>query len=151
MTDAVEKVVNDLTKPFRWSIFGPVFVSAGVSELNARPTALGWTPLTLRRRMQLGCPAMAARYSWRVSSSSARWRQGGIRRVHRKGPATAYARMRGALQVRKTHLDLLALVAGFGELGCTHQGARRIPCVLMHVPWDLSEAHVRSALGLELT
>ena len=55
------------------------------------------------------------------------------------------------LQVRKTHLDLLALVAGFGELGCTHQGARRIPCVLMHVPWDLSEAHVRSALGLELT
>jgi hypothetical protein len=33
----------------------------------------------------------------------------------------------------KTHLDLLALVAGFGELECTHQGARRIPCVLMHV------------------
>src|SRR5215831_18568216 len=45
--------------------------------------------------MQLGCSAMAARYSWRVSSSSARWRQGGIRRVHRKGPATAYARNRG--------------------------------------------------------
>jgi hypothetical protein len=32
-----------------------------------------------------------------------------------------------------------------------HQGARRIPCVLMHVAWDLSEAHVRSAFGLELT
>src|SRR5262249_31285363 len=96
LTDAVEKVVNDLTKPFRWSIFGPVFVSAGVSELNARPTALGWTPLTLRRRMQPGCSAMVARYNWRVSSSSARWRQGGIRRVHRKGPATAYARNCGA-------------------------------------------------------
>jgi hypothetical protein len=31
------------------------------------------------------------------------------------------------LQVRKTHLDLLALVAGFGELGCSHQGARCAP------------------------
>src|SRR5262245_16120752 len=47
------------------------------------------------------------------------------------------------LQVRKTHLDLLALVAGFGELGCTDQGARRIPCVLMHVPRDLSKGHIR--------
>src|SRR5262249_35376467 len=55
------------------------------------------------------------------------------------------------LQVRKTHLDLLALVAGFGELGCTDQGARRIPCVLMHVPRDLSKGHIRSALGLGRT
>src|SRR5262245_20589839 len=46
--------------------------------------------------MQPGCSAMVARYNWRVSSSSARWRQGGIRRVHRKGPATAYARNCGA-------------------------------------------------------
>ena len=53
------------------------------------------------------------------------------------------------LQVRKAHLDLLALVTGFGELRCVHQGARRIPCVLMYVARDLSERHVRSALGLE--
>jgi hypothetical protein len=55
------------------------------------------------------------------------------------------------LQVRKTHLDLLAVVTGFGELGRTHQGTRRIPCVLMHVARDLSEANIRSALGLERT
>jgi hypothetical protein len=66
--DAVEKVVDDLTKPFRRSILG-VFVSlvvsflAALASLTPRPTALGWTwtPLTLRRRMQLGCLAMAAR------------------------------------------------------------------------------------------
>src|SRR5262245_36378539 len=55
------------------------------------------------------------------------------------------------LQVRKAHLDLLALVTGFDELRCTHQGARRIPCVLMHVARDLSKGHIRSALGLERT
>src|SRR6266478_5094279 len=55
------------------------------------------------------------------------------------------------LQVRKAHLDLLALVTGFGELRCTHQGARRIACVLMHVARDLSEGHIRGALGLERT
>ena len=37
------------------------------------------------------------------------------------------------LQVRKAHLDLLALVTGFDEPRRTHQGARCIPCVLMHV------------------
>src|SRR5262249_45384472 len=55
------------------------------------------------------------------------------------------------LQVRKAHLYLLALVTGFGELRCTHQGARCIPCVLMHVARDLSKGHIRSALGLEWT
>src|SRR6266568_3565159 len=55
------------------------------------------------------------------------------------------------LQVRKAHLYLLALVTGFGELRCTHQGARCIPCVLMHVARDLSQGHIRSALGLERT
>jgi len=55
------------------------------------------------------------------------------------------------LQVRKAHLDLLALVTGFGELRCTHPGARRITCVLMHVARDLSEGHIRGALGLERT
>ena len=55
------------------------------------------------------------------------------------------------LEVRKTHLDLLALVAGFGELGCTHQGARCISCVLMHVARDLSKGHIGSALGLGRT
>src|SRR5260370_41669375 len=55
------------------------------------------------------------------------------------------------LQVPKAHLDLLALVTGFGELRCTHQGARRIACVLMHVARDLSEGHVRRALGLDRT
>src|SRR5262252_3704848 len=55
------------------------------------------------------------------------------------------------LQVRKAHHDLLALVAGFDELRCTHQGARCIPCVLMHVARDLSKGHIRSALGLERT
>ena len=46
---------------------------------------------------------------------------------------------------------LLALVTGCDELRCTHQGARRIPCVLMHVARDLSKGHIRSALGLERT
>src|SRR5262245_66680616 len=55
------------------------------------------------------------------------------------------------LQVRKAHLDLLALVTGFDELRCTHQGARRIPCLLMHVARDLSKGHIRSALELERT
>src|SRR6476661_4697609 len=55
------------------------------------------------------------------------------------------------LQVRKAHLDLLALVTGFGELRCTHPGARRITCVLMHVARELSEGHIRGALGLERT
>jgi len=55
------------------------------------------------------------------------------------------------LQVRKAHLYLLALVTGFGELRCTHQGARCIPCVLMHIARDLSKGHIRSALGLERT
>src|SRR5215831_11706162 len=52
------------------------------------------------------------------------------------------------LEVRKTHLDLLSLVAGFGELECTHQGARCIPCVFMHVARDLSKGHIGSAIGL---
>jgi hypothetical protein len=52
------------------------------------------------------------------------------------------------LQVRKAHLDLLALVLGFGELQCTHQGARCIPCILMHVARDLSKGHIRVHLGL---
>src|SRR5262244_3645437 len=111
---------------------------------------MAWTPLTLRRRMQLGCSAMAARYSWRVSSSSARWRQGGIRRVHRKGPATAYARKRGVSSGAQNASRPSCARCGFGELGCTHQCARSIPCVLMHVARDLSKGHIRSALGLGL-
>ena len=47
------------------------------------------------------------------------------------------------LKVRKTHLDLLSLVAGFGELGCTPQGARCIPCVLMHIAVYLGLAEHR--------
>src|SRR6266481_5119575 len=50
------------------------------------------------------------------------------------------------LQVRKAHLYLLALVTGFGELRCTHQGARCIPCVLMHVARDLSQGHIRAII-----
>src|SRR5262245_29211665 len=69
----------------------------------------------------------------------------------RKTPQSHALETMVRLQVGKTHLDLLALVAGFGELGCTHQGARRIPCVFMHVAWDLWEAHVRSAFVFELT
>src|SRR5438128_9944987 len=55
------------------------------------------------------------------------------------------------LQVRKAHLDLLALVTGFGELRCTHQGARRIACVLIHVARDLSEDYLRRAPWLDRT
>src|SRR5262249_4968671 len=55
------------------------------------------------------------------------------------------------LQVRKAHLYLLALVAGFGERGCAQQGARRIPCGIMVVAWDLAKGHIRSALGLGRT
>src|SRR3954471_13510215 len=55
------------------------------------------------------------------------------------------------LYVRKAHLDLLALVTGSGELRRSHQGARRIACVLMHVARDFSEGRIRSARGLERT
>src|SRR5437899_11922713 len=53
------------------------------------------------------------------------------------------------LQVRKAHLYLLALVTGFGELRCTHQGARCILCVLMHIARDLSTSKMSSVHGLE--
>ena len=109
---------------------------------------MGWTPLTLRRRMQLGRSAMAARYSWRASSSFARWRQGGIRRVHRKGPATAYARNHGAPSGAQNAPRPSCARCGIWR---NHQGARCIPCVLMHVARDLSKGHIRSALGLERT
>src|SRR6266508_4233684 len=52
------------------------------------------------------------------------------------------------LQVRKAHLDLLALVTGFGELRCTHQGARRIACVLMYGAGGLSEGNLRGVVRL---
>jgi hypothetical protein len=55
------------------------------------------------------------------------------------------------LHVCKAHLNFLALVTGFGELRCTHQGTGHIACILMHVAWDLSEGDIRSALGLKWT
>ena len=53
-----------------------------------------------------------------------------------------------SLQVRKAHLDFLPLITGFGKLRCTHQGTRRIACVLMHVARDLSKGHMGVHLGL---
>jgi hypothetical protein len=42
------------------------------------------------------------------------------------------------LQVRKAHLDLLALVAGFGELGRPHQRTGMIAGFLIEIACDLA-------------
>jgi hypothetical protein len=55
------------------------------------------------------------------------------------------------LEVRKAHLDLLALVARFVELGSTHQGACIIAGFLVDVTSDLARGRVWTALRLEWT
>ena len=42
------------------------------------------------------------------------------------------------LQVRKAHFDLLALVAGFSELGRPHQRAGKIAGFLIEIACDLA-------------
>jgi hypothetical protein len=53
------------------------------------------------------------------------------------------------LQVRKAHLDLLALVARFVELGSTHQGACMIAGILVEVARDLARGRVWTASRFE--
>ena len=53
------------------------------------------------------------------------------------------------LQVRKAHLDFLALVARFDEAGRPHQRACLVAGIFMDVTGDFPEGHVRSALRLD--
>ena len=55
------------------------------------------------------------------------------------------------LEVRKAHLDLLALVARFVELGRTHQRTSVVAGVLIEVARDFSLWGIRTALGLDWT
>jgi hypothetical protein len=113
---------------------GPLCANCGHMQCSKRRALVGeaqafkmspdWTPLRLRLHIRPACSSTVARYVWRGSSSFATMAASGTRRVHRKGPASAYVRNRGSLRVRKAHLDLLALITGFGELRCTHEGAR---------------------------
>ena len=54
------------------------------------------------------------------------------------------------LEVGKSHFDSLALVARFAELRLPHPCARYITRILMHVPRNLPEGHIRNAFGLEM-
>ena len=54
-------------------------------------------------------------------------------------------------EVRKSHLDLLALVARLFELWRTHEAAGMIAGILMDVACDLARGRVRTALQLEWT
>ena len=54
-------------------------------------------------------------------------------------------------EVRKSHLDLLALVARLFELRRTHEAAGMIAGILMDVACDLARGRVRTALRLEWT
>ncbi len=53
------------------------------------------------------------------------------------------------LQMCKAHLDLLALVAGLGELRRPHQRAGMIAGILVEIAWDLAGGCLRAALRLE--
>ena len=55
------------------------------------------------------------------------------------------------LEVRKSHLDLLALIARLFELRRTHEAASMIAGILMDVACDLARGRVRTALRLEWT
>jgi hypothetical protein len=48
------------------------------------------------------------------------------------------------LEVSKAHLDLLALVAGFGELGRPHQRAGKIAGFLTWPSWFVREVPIAS-------
>src|SRR5271154_3353172 len=54
-------------------------------------------------------------------------------------------------EVRKSHLDLLALVARLFELRRIHEAAGMISGILMDVAGDLARGRVRTALRLEWT
>ena len=86
----------------------------------------------------------------RFCTIAARWR-GGTRRMHRRPRNRNTLKAMMGLQVRKSHLDSLALVTRFVELRRAHPCARYIARILMHVARNLSEGHIRSALGLEVT
>src|SRR5262245_3715669 len=50
------------------------------------------------------------------------------------------------LEVREPHLNLLALIARFVELRCTHECAGEIASILVDVSRDLPKEHPRTAL-----
>jgi hypothetical protein len=51
--------------------------------------------------------------------------------------------------MRKAHLNFLALVTGFVEVGRPHQCARLIAGIFMDVTEDFPEGHVRGALRFD--
>ena len=53
------------------------------------------------------------------------------------------------LEVRKAHLDLLALIARFVELGRPHQRASVVAGILIEVAGDFALRGIRAALGLD--
>ena len=55
------------------------------------------------------------------------------------------------LQVRKTHLDLLAVVSRFLECRCSFQRTHMIAGVFVYIAWDYALRRVRAALGLQGT
>ena len=52
------------------------------------------------------------------------------------------------LQVRKTHLDLLAIVSRFVERRCTFKRPHMIASVFVYIARDYALRRVRAALGL---
>ncbi len=55
------------------------------------------------------------------------------------------------LEVRKAHLDLLALISRFVALGRTHQRASVVAGILIKVTRDFVLRSIRAALGLDWT
>jgi hypothetical protein len=83
----------------------------------------------------------------RFCTMAARWNSS-------RAPETPQAHTLEAVmgfEVRKSHLDLLALVARLFELRRTHEAARMIAGILMDVACDLARWRVRTALRLEWT
>ncbi len=53
------------------------------------------------------------------------------------------------LQVRKSHLDLLALISRFGELRRHHKSTSLIAGILVNIARDFTEGHVGRAFELD--
>src|SRR5437667_2996549 len=101
MTDAVEKVADDLRDRFHLTFLGSGFVSVfvsfsvGTTDMGAG-VQLSQVGSTDAQATHVAGMFSHGRQIWlQGSSSSARWRRGGTHRERRKGRATAYARSRG--------------------------------------------------------
>ena len=73
-----------------------------------------------------------------------------VSRAREPPQAHAFEAMMG-LEVRKAHLNLLALIARFVELGCPHQRASLVAGILIEVARDFALRGIRAALGLDWT